>query len=298
MRHNELGTELRVAHLNTPLLLLTALVLFCTVNAMAQEKPIYSFANSDDGNSPESGLIIDKAGNLYGASVWGGNLPACQGFGCGAIFELKRTSNGRWKESTLYDFSGGTTDGSQPFGPLLLDSRGHLFGTAYYGGSGICDTGGNFATCGVVFELQRNSSGVWSESVLYNFQGGNDGAGPESGLISDQAGNLYGTTIAGGGYSGTGCVQDGCGTFLNSLRIPTEHTPKRCYMPSKAVPTGHFPLAPWLGTGRATFSALRMQEAQHPAISGLAAERYLNFKRVPLGGISQRFTNLWAAPMA
>ncbi len=203
-------------HAPAPILLFLAALVSVHIfahSAWAQEKPIYSFTGGTDGDLPESGVILDKQGNLYGTAVDGGNLTACEGFGCGSVFELRRTAGGKWKEVTLYDFVGGTGDGSQPVAPLLLDSHGHLFGTTYYGGTGACDTGGNFATCGIVFQLSRGASGSWSETVLYSFQGGTDAAGPASGLISDAAGNFYGTSEAGGGATGSDCASDGCGAI-------------------------------------------------------------------------------------
>jgi uncharacterized repeat protein (TIGR03803 family) len=95
-------------------------------------------------------------------------------------------------ENVLYSFQGGT-DGTNPSTGLMADARGDLFGTTTDGGSGPC-TGG----CGTVFELQRRSGGHWTEAVIYNFQGGADGAAPAANLIFDSAGNLYGTTIGGG----------------------------------------------------------------------------------------------------
>jgi uncharacterized repeat protein (TIGR03803 family) len=95
-------------------------------------------------------------------------------------------------EQVLYAFKGGT-DGAVPMSVLIMDSSGNLYGTTQEGGSGTCG-------CGTVFELSPNSKGGWTEIILYSFQGqgSNDGAGPSSGLIFDQAGNLYGTTSGGG----------------------------------------------------------------------------------------------------
>jgi uncharacterized repeat protein (TIGR03803 family) len=98
-------------------------------------------------------------------------------------------------EQVLYAFQGGN-DGSSPSSGLIFDALGNLYGETEGGGA----HGG-----GTVFELSPNSNGGWTETVLYSFQGGNDGGGPSSGLIFDQAGNLYGTTYGGGGgTSGNG----------------------------------------------------------------------------------------------
>jgi uncharacterized repeat protein (TIGR03803 family) len=95
-------------------------------------------------------------------------------------------------EKVLYSFQGGN-DGTNPSTGLMADSAGNLFGTTTDGGSGPCDGG-----CGVVFELKPSQKGGWTETVIYSFQGGADGAFPGAGLIFDRAGNLYGTTISGG----------------------------------------------------------------------------------------------------
>ena len=94
-------------------------------------------------------------------------------------------------EKVLYSFQGGA-DGANPSISLVTDSAGNLFGTTSDGGTGACDGG-----CGTVFELTP-SGGQWTKSVIYSFQGGADGVVPAAGLIFDQAGNLYGTTVVGG----------------------------------------------------------------------------------------------------
>lgn len=100
------------------------------------------------------------------------------------------------RESVLYRFNGGS-DGAVPMASMIADSAGNLFGTTSLGGgSASCSSG-----CGTVFELSppMRQGGKWSETILYSFQGGNDGATPEAPLISDGSGNLYGVTSAGGG---------------------------------------------------------------------------------------------------
>jgi uncharacterized repeat protein (TIGR03803 family) len=95
----------------------------------------------------------------------------------------------------IYSFTGGS-DGSFPaYGDLIFDSAGNIYGTTAYGGA----TGN-----GVVFKLTR-SNGEWTENVLWNFTGANDGASPYSGLIFDNAGNLHGTASE-GGTNGYGVV--------------------------------------------------------------------------------------------
>ena len=95
-------------------------------------------------------------------------------------------------EKVLYRFQGGS-DGSAPFAGLVADPAGNLYGTTADGGNSACGSG-----CGTVFKLSHNSNGTWTETQLYSFKAGNDGAIPEAGVIFDSAGNLYGTTIHGG----------------------------------------------------------------------------------------------------
>src|SRR5438105_5582938 len=101
--------------------------------------------------------------------------------------------DGSWTESVLYSFCSVTNcaDGGRSAG-LIFDAGGNLYGTAGGGGSTNCNGG-----CGTFFKLTPNSDGSWTESVLHSFTGA-DGAELVGGLIFDAAGNLYGTTHAGG----------------------------------------------------------------------------------------------------
>jgi uncharacterized repeat protein (TIGR03803 family) len=90
--------------------------------------------------------------------------------------------------NVIYAFQGGT-DAGFPYGPMIADSTGNLYGTTEFGGS---------QRFGTVFKLTKGTGGTWTESVLYNFSNGADGGQPEAGVVMDAAGNLYGTTIAGG----------------------------------------------------------------------------------------------------
>jgi uncharacterized repeat protein (TIGR03803 family) len=163
------------------------------------ESVLYSFTGGTDGGRPTAGVTFDAAGNLYGTTPQGGNLSACNLAGCGVVFKLTPNQEGSWTESVLYTFTGGT-DGSVPFGTLIFDALGSLYSTTSVGGAGN----------GTVFKLHPNSDGSWSESVLYSFTAGKDGAYP-SGLVFDTSGNLYGTTVIGGG-SPNCSPNNGCGT--------------------------------------------------------------------------------------
>jgi hypothetical protein len=114
-------------------------------------------------------------------------------FGCGIVFNLTPGTNGKWTESVLHSFN--NLDGANPESNLIFDSAGNLYGAAAWGGNQSC-TGG----CGLIFKLVPGAKGHWTETVLHEFDG-LDGWGPRSNLIFDAAGNLYGTTLAGGAAS-------------------------------------------------------------------------------------------------
>jgi uncharacterized repeat protein (TIGR03803 family) len=167
-------------------------------------KIIYSFAGGADGALPYSDLIIDAAGNLYGTTNAGGGA-----VGCGTVFELTRARDG-WKHQVLYSFGNSSNDGCGPTAGLVFDSAGNLYGTTARGGPSNCYGD----SCGTVFKLAPNSHGGWTESILYSFTGSNgDGANPNTDLVFDNRGNLYGATSSGGGFS-RGCFLGGCGTIF------------------------------------------------------------------------------------
>jgi uncharacterized repeat protein (TIGR03803 family) len=164
-----------------------------------RETVLYRFCSKigcTDGAMSYDGLIMDKAGNLYGVTSGGGNSS-----GAGVVFELTPQTTGvPWKETVLYSFCSkpNCTDGD-PYdinGSLIMDAEGNLYGTT--------DNGGNAEDGGVAFELTPNAARTkWVETVLYSFcsQGGSsctDGKGPYAGLIMDRAGNLFSTTTGGG----------------------------------------------------------------------------------------------------
>jgi uncharacterized repeat protein (TIGR03803 family) len=192
------------------ILALLSLVCF-TRAAWGQQEARYSFTAAADGDAPTGGVVRDSAGNLYGATPIGGaatTQPCIQpnSEGCGVIYRLTPTGSGGWKESVIHTFTS-APDGSTPMGNLVMDGAGNLYGTTEYGGSG-CP---GFYGCGTVFELSPSGSGTWTETILYDFAAGTDGNYPEAGVISDSAGNLYGTTAFGGN---SGCNTLGCGTVF------------------------------------------------------------------------------------
>ena len=139
--------------------------------------------NFSTGQQPWAGLAIDAAGNLYGTTTQGG------AFGQGIVFELSPTSGGGWTYTRLHSFGAGK-DGQGPYGALVMDAAGNLYGTTMGGGA---------FQQGTVFELSPVSGGGWSEKILHHFNdNGQDGTGPAAGVTFDSAGNLYGTTFKGG----------------------------------------------------------------------------------------------------
>ena len=189
---------------------------------------LYSFGSGPtDGTNPAAGLIMDSAGNLYGATNGGG----ANGFG--TVFKISADG----AETVLHSFAGSPTDGMNPLAGLIMDSAGNLYGTTSSGGANgdgtvfkisatgtetvlhsfaglpsdgrkanaglTMDSAGNLSTTeagglgaydfGTVFKISVDGT----ESILFSFSGV-DGGEPEAGLIMDSAGNLYGTTSSGG----------------------------------------------------------------------------------------------------
>jgi len=156
------------------------------------ETVLHRFAASSDGQNPFAGVILDASGNLYGTTRFGSASGSCVTENCGTAFELSPQAGGKWREKILHSFKGGATDGGNPWGPLVFDGQGNLYGTTYYGGGGSsCEF-----YCGTVFELSPEG-GTWSETILHSFNA-NDGYFPLAGVILDQAGSIYGTTSEGG----------------------------------------------------------------------------------------------------
>jgi uncharacterized repeat protein (TIGR03803 family) len=166
------------------------------------ENTLYSFSIKG-GGYPETGVIFDADGNLYG-TLWTGGK--CGPWGCGVVYKLSRNADGSWTESVLHKFCSlkKCRDGENPYAGLTFDRAGNLYGTTYGGGA---------HGKGVVFEMTPNSDGTWTETVLHHFTGGKDGASPyNSGVIFDQTGNLYGTAFKGGTLSD--CDGKGCGVVF------------------------------------------------------------------------------------
>ena len=160
------------------------------VDPSGNETVLHAFTGSPDGEQPYGTLVRDKKGNLYGTTYGGGIFDpnACNYGGCGVVFKV--TAAG--KEQVLYSFPGGA-NGWGPTAGLVRDRTGNLYGTAALGGQGqLC--------CGVLFELNSKRQ----QTVLHTFTGGADGGSPNTDLIQDKAGNVYGAAL--GGTYGYGVV--------------------------------------------------------------------------------------------
>jgi uncharacterized repeat protein (TIGR03803 family) len=152
------------------------------------EADVYDFPHAGDGMLPVAGLILDAAGNFFGATYNGGT-----GAG-GTVFELS-PSEGSWTYNVLYSLTG--LNG--PYSSLSMDAAGNLYGATW--GEGAHGRGN-------VFRLAQ-VNGVWIYTSLHDFSGGGDGGAPESSVVIDAAGNLYGTASRGGIVNGS--CPDGCG---------------------------------------------------------------------------------------
>lgn len=139
----------------------------------------------NDGQLPQAGVTLDRAGNIYGTTEYGGTN-CYPDLGCGIVFELTPSGSG-WTETVLHFFTGGA-DGNYPYGGLIFDNQGNLYGTASNGGLGR----------GTVYAFSPGQSG-WNFAVLYGFSG-NEANSPYSTLTVDAAGSLYGGSEAGGAY--------------------------------------------------------------------------------------------------
>lgn len=212
------------------------------------ETVLHSFGGSSDGAYPYAGVVLDTAGNLYGATAYGGTGSCSSGPGCGTLYKVATTGT----ESILYSFTGGA-DSAYPNG-VVLDAAGNIYGSASggYAGTGYgtvfkLDTtnqltvpytftggadgsipvsplfrdgvGALFGTteyggvsgAGTVFEVEPDGQ-VYS---LYSFTGGKDGASPEGRVFEGATGGLYGTTVQGGIFGG--CGGPGCGVVFELL---------------------------------------------------------------------------------
>jgi uncharacterized repeat protein (TIGR03803 family) len=194
----------------TPAVLLVLAIFASNLSAAEwKEKVLYSFQGVTDGATPVGGVVFDKAGNLYGATQDGGSSNCRSIYQCGTVYQLAppEKKGDPWTETVLYVFKGNASnDGASPFGGLVMDSAGNLYGTTAYGGTGDCVLLGAKLGCGAVYELSppTEKGEAWTETVLYSFPSAEQGYVPRGDLVFDSAGNLYGATIF-GGAKGTTC---------------------------------------------------------------------------------------------
>jgi uncharacterized repeat protein (TIGR03803 family) len=170
-------------------------------NGRWTETVLHSF-NNKNGADPQTGLIFDQAGNLYGTTLYGGASGTNCGQGCGTVFQLAPGTNGKWTEKVLHNFNNTAKDGNSPWAGLIFDAAGNLYGATAAGG---------IYGDGTVFQLAPGTNGKWTEKILHSFnQTGQGGYSPYGSLIFDAAGNLYSTTVEGGNSR----CSFGCGTVL------------------------------------------------------------------------------------
>jgi hypothetical protein len=158
---------------------------------------IYTFTGHSSAANPIAGVTLDRQGNVYGTTAWGGGSDT----GNGTAYELQRTQSG-FIYHQLHDFGNGL-DGSLPWAGVTIGPNGSLYGTTYVGGT---------TQNGIVYNLRppatfcRSVSCPWNETILYNFTRGSDGGDPQGGVIFDQNGNMYGSNVNGGGGNDMGVV--------------------------------------------------------------------------------------------
>jgi uncharacterized repeat protein (TIGR03803 family) len=152
-------------------------------NGTWTKKTLHNFSGGKDGATGSMGdLLLDASGNIYGVTEQGGAN------GAGTVYKITRSPSGKTAFSTVYAFKG-MPDGANPYGGLIWDGAGNLYGTTYFGG---------WVGMGSAFQLTPGPNGQWQENILYSFLGDTDGSLPTTTLTFDQTGNLFGTTSAGG----------------------------------------------------------------------------------------------------
>lgn len=159
-------------------------------NGSWKETVLYTFPSPDGVGIPQSGVIFDNAGNLYGVTFLGTGGIGTQG----AVFELSPQATGPWKLTVIYNFTNGNT-GGDPTSRLTFDSSGSLYGIL------------SLPQYGTIFKLSPASGGTWNIKTVHTFNSGSDGNFPQGTLVVDASGNIYGTTT----YGGLGCNGSLCG---------------------------------------------------------------------------------------
>jgi uncharacterized repeat protein (TIGR03803 family) len=132
-----------------------------------------------DGAFPNSSVVLDQQGNVYGTTTNDG------AFGCGTVFQLSPRSEGGWMYNVLYNLRGGASAGS-----MAIDSSGNL----YIANAGMTDETCPGGESGQIFKLSPSGQAHWNYSFVHKLNSAS------SGLIFDKQGNLYGTAASGGTY--------------------------------------------------------------------------------------------------
>jgi hypothetical protein len=163
-----------------------------------EETVLYTFGdNPNDAEKPDAALVMDSDGAIYGTTQFGGPGRV------GTVWKLTPPAEGQtsWTESIVHGFSG--PDGFRPYGPVLIDAKGAIYGNTIQGGPDQ-DCASGDSTCGVVYKLTppRKGKTEFTATVLHEFGSPGDGASPDFGLVADASGNLFGTTGNGPGNNG------------------------------------------------------------------------------------------------
>jgi len=170
-------------------LILAAFVLLFAQGSLAgpRYRVLHSF-DGTDGSSLWRGVVLDGQGDVFGTAVGGGGS-GCYGYGCGTVFELLPRRTGKWRFALVHNFGDGL-DGAVPYGGLVLDASGNLYGTTTMGGAN---------NSGTAFELSPDADG-WSLTTLYDFcsESGCPDVGTMAALAWGKKGELYGTSQGGG----------------------------------------------------------------------------------------------------
>ena len=172
----------------------------------SQETVLHTFTNGSDGSLPFSGLTIDAKGNLYGTTDTGGTGE----FADGTVFKLTPKAGGGFTFQTIHTFSQGAGDGGNPAGSVVLDAAGNIYGTT---------SNGQIGGCGIVYRLSPTKSGTWKETILHKFRGNKDGCNSSGFVILDEAGDLFGATVSGGGGLNNTFCNNGCGTVFELTKL-------------------------------------------------------------------------------
>jgi uncharacterized repeat protein (TIGR03803 family) len=200
-------TDLQAGRTTLPLAIVFLTALLASPSAQAQFKVLHVFSGMGDGGRPFAAVITDASGNLYGTTLWGGNLSCNSGNGCGVVYKMTKAG----RETVLHKFAGGK-DGAYPLSALTIDAQGNLYGATSGGGASGCLSNG----CGTIFKISAKGK----KTLLYTFTGGKDGGAPSSTLIRDKAGNLFGAAGAGGDLN---CNPSyGCGVLYKLTKAGKE----------------------------------------------------------------------------